>query len=260
VPYQYGRGIEGPDTTPLAPAEAQIERGEPNALLDGLGHYLFSLPTKLILWNWRVDNHDISPETEAKLREYLAANDLRNVKVRLNQYDPGGEWQRLVHNQAVGAGWRYTFGLLSVAFYTIFPGRLWGGDHYNPFTNTINLYSNLEPIACHEAAHAKDFAPRRDKGCYAALRILPLFVLPQEAIATGDAIGYHRDKGRAAAEKADYKILYPAFCTYVAGEGLRWVRVDWWVQYAVQLVAVIPGHIVGRIKAAGVRERPVPQP
>ena len=41
-------------------------------------------------------------------------------------------------------------------FYTIFPGRVFGGDRYNPFTNTINLYSDHPSIALHEAAHAKD--------------------------------------------------------------------------------------------------------
>jgi len=257
VPYVAGQNLEGPDTLQLAPGEPQIERGRPKAFVDALGHYVLSLPSKLILWDWRVDNHDISPETEAKLREYLADNGLANVKVRLNQYAVGGEWRRLFSNRAVGGFWRYTFGILTVASYTIYPGRAFGGDHYNPYTNTISLYSDHKAIALHEAAHAKDFASRHHKGLYAALRVLPLVPLYQEAVATGDAIGYDRVKGLTRDEKADYKILYPAYATYIAGEALRWVNVEAWWQYGIQLAVALPGHIVGRIKAACVPDRPV---
>ena len=59
--------------------ETQIERGRPNVVIDGLGHYLFSLPSKLILWNWQVDNHDIPEDVEQHLAAYLQANGLHNV-------------------------------------------------------------------------------------------------------------------------------------------------------------------------------------
>jgi len=257
TPYVAGHGIERPDTLPLRPGEAQIERGRSASFLDGLGHYVLSLPTKLLLWNWDVDNHEISPQTEARLAQYLADNDLHQVKVRLNEYAPGGEWRRLVLNRAVNGFWRYTVGVLTVSLYTILPGRafagLFGGDDYNPYTNTISLYSDHPAIALHEAGHAKDFAQRKYPGTYGALRILPLAPLYQEAWATGDAIGYDRGHGLSKEEKADYKLLYPAYGTYVVGEGLRWISTPW--QYAILLVGVIPGHIIGRIKAAGVHGR-----
>jgi hypothetical protein len=262
VPYVAGRGIEAPDTLSLPPDEEQIERGRPFPLVDGLGHYVFSLPTKLLLWNWHVDDHDISPETEARLAKYLADNDLHEVKVRLNEYAPGAEWRRLVHNRAVSGFWRYTVGALTVALYTILPGRLFAGlldgDDYNPYTNTINLYSDHPAVALHEAAHAKDFAQRKYKGTYGALRILPVVPLYQEALATGDAVGYDRDLELTEAEKADYKVLYPAYGTYVGGEALRWISTPW--TYAILLAGVIPGHIVGRIKAANVDDRSPPAP
>ncbi|HLC16800.1 MAG TPA: hypothetical protein VJL89_11315 [Thermodesulfovibrionia bacterium] len=114
--------------------------------------------SKFFLWNWKVDNHNISYDTEEKLRQYLADNDLNNVKVRLNQYNPGDEWSRLHRNKAVSAGWRYTLGAITVLGYTLLPGRLFGGDNYNPFTNTISVYSDLKPVVIHEAGHAKDMA------------------------------------------------------------------------------------------------------
>jgi len=256
VPYQYGKDIEGAEVLPLRGNEQQIERGRPIPLVDGLGHYLFSLPNKLILWNWRIENHAISPVTEEALRAYLDANGLHNVKVRLNEYAPGGEWSRLVRNREIGVFWRYTFGALSTVFYTILPGRVFGGDSYNPFTNTINLYSDHISVALHEGGHAKDFAQTHYKGAYAAARLIPLFPLVQEALATGETVGYHREEQAAEAEKDDYRVLYPAYGTYIAGEGLgiaSWFGpVSYPTVLAIQAGVAIPGHIIGRIKASQV--------
>jgi len=250
IPYEYGQGIEEEATYRLPPGEAQIQRGRPSAFLDFVGHYIVSLPSKLILWNWNVDKHVISPETEEAIRKYLEENDLRNVRVRLNEYAPGDEFRRLFRNKAIGAGWRYTLGVLTTAFYVIMPGRFFGGDNYNPFTNTINIYSDHPAIALHEAGHAKDFAMRKWKGSYAALRILPLVPLYQEGVATGDAIGYYKDKCDTEGEKDAYKILYPAYGTYIGGEA-GWLYTGPY-SWALSAAFAIPGHIVGRIKAANV--------
>jgi len=124
----------------------QIERGRPNKVLDSFG-WVWGIPAKLILFDRRVENHRISRNTEAELAAYLQTNELHSVKVRLNQYDPGDDWRRLVANDSVGPGWRYTLGTLSVAGETLFPGRLFGSDHYNPFTNTIHVYSDAAAIS-----------------------------------------------------------------------------------------------------------------
>ena len=53
-------------------------------------------------------------------------------------------------------------------------------------------------------------------------------------------------------------MLYPAYGTYVVGEGLRWISTPW--PYAILIAGVLPGHIVGRIKAAEVDDRTAPAP
>ena len=256
VPYTYGVGEK--EEKNLWPVDPQITRGDPIAILDGLGHYVISLPSKLILWNWDVDRHSISPETEEWLRHYLEDNGMHKVKVRLNEYNPGDEFGRLFENDSVGWFWRYTLGLLSVTLYTILPGRLFGGDNYNPYTNTINIYSDDPAILLHEAGHAKDFALRKYKGTYAALRILPLVPLYHEGVATSDAIGYLIDKDQRDEQKAAYKVLYPAYGTYVSGEGARWFALSYLEGLAVALAGAIPGHIAGRIAAARVEDEPAP--
>jgi hypothetical protein len=173
----------------------------------------------------------------------MTENDLRNVQVIVNGYYPGNQWKRLFQNKTVGGGWRFTFGIASVVGYTILPGRFFGGDAYNPFTNTVYLYSNEPAIALHEAGHSKDFGRRKFKGTHAALYQLPLASLYYEAKATGDAIGYLRCRDLDA-EKDAYELLYPAWATYVGGNVGRFDENPLWN------LGVIPGHIVGRIKSA----------
>lgn len=262
LPYEYGHDLETDLTLRLRPDEPQIDRGRPNAFVDGIGNYVFSLPSKLLLLNWKMNNHHVSEATEAELHEYLAANGLCNVKVRLNQYAPGGEWSRLARNREMPGAWRWTFGLLSVSFYTILPDRVFagllGGDSYNPYTNTISIYSDLEAVGLHEGGHAKDFAEVRNRhwrGLYAVVRILPLVPLWQEGAATSDAIGWVKTNGDAGDEKGAYRTLYPAYGTYVGGEASQWVPAGW-IAWTVRLGAVAVGHLAGQVRALFVRERP----
>ena len=173
----------------LCENEPQIQRGERRKIIDAVG-WVVGIPSKILLWNRRVENHRIGPETEAAIAEYLQVNDLDTVRVRLNQYRPGEDWHRLVRNKSVGAGWRYTFGAVSVLGETVIPGRLFGGDHFNPYTNTIHIYSDVPAIAMHEGGHAKDFARRKWKGTYAAVYTLPIVPIYHESIASRDVVAY----------------------------------------------------------------------
>jgi hypothetical protein len=218
TPYSFGSAARYYSSPELAArTEVQMERGRPHKAIDTFG-WIWGIPSKILLWDRRVENHRIDAHTETQLATYLSENELSTVKVRLNQYHPRDDWHRLVANKSVGAGWRYTVGAVSVAVEAIFPGRLFGGDHYNPFTNTIHLYSGSPEIALHEAGHAKDFARRKWKGTYAAARILPIVPLIQEAIATSDALGYLEATQPVSAQQEAYEILYPAYGTYVGAE------------------------------------------
>jgi len=246
VPYRYAGGRAYGPVPMLKAGEPQIVYGRPNSVVDGLGQ-LFSIPSKLILWNRRVDSHHVSRSTVDVLACYLATNGLTDVKVRINQYAPGDELMRLVRNRAVNPVWRYTGGIGVWLLYTILPGRVTGGDHYNPFSHTISIYSDHPSIVLHEGAHAKDFTGREYKGTYAAARLLPVVSLYHEAIATGDAVGYLRDRQDLETEKETYRILYPAYGTYVGGELGRFYTGP--ASYLLNAAFAVPGHIVGRIKA-----------
>jgi hypothetical protein len=255
TPYRYGTAQLYRTSPELEPLTAtQIERGRPVPFLDGLG-WVIGIPNKILLWNSRIENHDVSPETEEAIAEYLAKNDLGTVKVRLNQYAPGDDWHRLVANKSVGWGWRYSLGTLSWLGETVFPGRVIGGDHYNPFTNTVHIYSDIPAVAVHEGGHAKDFARRRYKGTYAAVYLLPVVPLWHEAKATNDALGYFQAEGDVCNELEAYRVLYPAYGTYVGSAVGDFVP---GARFPLYLAGVAGGHVVGRVKAWRVgKEEPV---
>jgi hypothetical protein len=165
----------------------------------------------------------------------------------LNQYHPGEDWKRLAGNKAVGAPWRYTLGTLSVLGETVIPGRVFGGDHFNPYTNTIHIYSDVPAIALHEAGHAKDFARRKWKGTYAFVYGLPFVPLYHESVASSDVVDYLAEVGTRSQRAEAYRILYPAYGTYVgsaAGVALP--------EYGnpLYLASVVGGHALGRFEAS----------
>lgn len=247
--YRFGTGNNTSEYEISHKTNEQFLFGKPNKFLDSADWiWPGSLLAKLFLWNKNIDSHSISPETVAYMQAYLEKNDLGDVQVLVNSYRPGNQWKRLFTNKEIGGFWRYTLGILSTTFYTIMPGRFFGGDNYNPYTNTINLYSDDFSIALHEAAHAKDTNSRKNKGLYSAIYALPIVPLHHEAVATSDALSYLEHECKLAEEKEAYKSLHPAYGTYVGGLAAA-------KNPGANLAGAIPGHLTGAIAAALVNDK-----
>jgi hypothetical protein len=249
--YRYGGDYFTDNDGSLKPSESQIERGRRAPVLDAVG-WIVGLPSKIIMLDHHVNNHDVSPNTELSIKQYLACNGMDKVKVRINEYDPCGEWGRLVRNKSVGWPARYTIGTLTVVGYTLLPGRVFGWDGYNPFTNTISLYSDVPTIALYEGSHAKDYAQREYKGLYAVSRVVPGIGLWQDYKASNETMSYITENGTAKNKKEGYRTICPTFAfsacePFVALTGAPLV-----------LPAVVTGHVVGQVKAASIDESGVP--
>ncbi len=227
----------------------QVEIGKRRPIIDGIG-WVVGIPDKILLWDRRIDRHKISERTIVTIADYLEQNNLPHVKVRANQYAPLQDWKRLTQNKTVAWPWRYSLGTLSVAGEAILPGRIIGGDHFNPFTQTIHLYSDIPAIALHEAAHAKDFTRRTYQGCYAAAYLLaPMW---HETLASQDVFAYLEEQGDPSSIREANRILYPAYGTYV-GNSVGFFA----PAYATPIYygSVIAGHVNGRMLSRNIRAR-----
>ena len=156
-----------------------IVKGKPIEVVDLLGNVL-SLPSKVLLLSMKIDSHMITDDVVPPILEFISCHDLYDVKVRLNQFAPHDEFLRLFKNNNMNILIRIFFGIFFLLGYLLNPGRLFGGDFYNPTTNSVNIFSNHTGIALHELGHALDFKNRKYPGLYQLSRFIPFVALYQE--------------------------------------------------------------------------------
>lgn len=207
TPYRYGH-FDTPPSETSKPLEVAVDYGQPQPTLDRIGWWV-GLPTRIFPLHPGVNNHQVSDETTEKVATYLRENDLTDVYVRINQYDPTSEWRRLRENRRIAPGWRYSFGVLSMMHYSLLPGRVFGGDWYNPYTNSLYINSDVPAILLHEAAYAKDIHSRQRPGTYAAVNHIPLLCLWRQTVCVNDILGYAQANRDWELEKQTYHVLYP---------------------------------------------------
>lgn len=234
--------------------EGGFERGKPNILLDGAG-WVMGIPNKLLLWNSKVDSHSVSPEVEQELRQYMARRGLTDVKVRMNQYDPIGEWKRLVANKSIHPAFKYSVGTFAGIKYTMLPGRLFGADEYNPFTNSISLYSDRASLALREGAHAKQAIESNYRGLYSSSMYIPASPIWVDSTATREVLAYTKETGNRLLQRETYLVLFPAYGARIGSSATFFM--DAGVGQAAQAGLAMVGHAVGRTMAFQVSEGPI---
>lgn len=225
----------------------KIKRGRPFAPVDQLGSIL-AIPLKFIMLNRKVGNRDISPQAEAEITAFSQKYAIPGVTVRLCQYAPWDELQCLLRHKRFSSLIRGTLGVLHLVGYTVLPWRIVGGDCYNPMSNSVHIFSNIKAFVLHELGHAHDYTNRKYPGIYSLMRLLPFFALYQEYQASKYAIRYLRANNDKAGEREAFRVLIPAYATYLLGA---------LVPQNVQLVFLFPfvvvGHVVGGILASRVQ-------
>jgi len=250
--YQFGRfhpqEPDGVDVQPVA-----VKQGTPHKTLDRFAR-LVGIPGQFFTLNSKTNNHDVSPETLEKLKTYLERNDLTDVLVAVNDYDPKGQWQRLRENDRISPLWRYTAGTLNWLGYVIVPNRVFGGDEYNPFTNTMTLTSDVPALVLAEAAYAKDIHARKNPGAYAAINDLPVLSMIRHSRATSDVLGYARLEHDWEAEKEAYNVLYPQIGSTTFGPASHFVPV---AGPFLSVGGAVVGHAAGRSVSAVQEPKPI---
>ena len=196
-------------------AGVDFRYGRPSKVLDGTG-WVFGIPRKLLLWDRRVDNHAVGDDTAEWIAEYAETQELDGLCVRVNQYDPVGEFGRLRTNQTVAPGWRYTFGTMTVIGYTLLPGRIFGGDQYNPFTNSVYIHSDVPALAVEATAYAQDVQSRSWPGTYAAVNELPFVSIWHETVNVKDAADFVEQHGTEKQRADGLRVLHSNYGSTVA--------------------------------------------
>ena len=223
-----------------------VEQGGPHKMLDRIG-WVVGLPARVMTLNSKTNNHHVSPETVEELRNYLEQNDLTDVYVAVNDYDPKEQWRRLRENYRIAPFWRYSVGTISWLSYSMFPYRVFGGDEYNPFTNTLNLTSDVPALVLAEAAYAKDIHTRRHPGAYATISDLPLFSMWRQSRAASDVLAYARVRNDWEAQKQAYHVLYPHIGSTAFGPASHFVPV---AGPFLSAGGALVGHATGRTVTA----------
>jgi hypothetical protein len=230
--------------------QPMIEYGRENVVVDSIG-WVVGIPAKITLWNRRASNHQVSEETVAKIEEHLNVYGLHDTKVRINQYDPMGEWQRLRENKHMHPGWKYSFGTLQTLGYTILPGRILGGDGYNPYTNTVNVYSDIPSIGMTETAYAYDISQRQHPGLYTTTQSIPLVNMYHKTLATDRTVNYLAEHGTPEELKEAYNVLYPRYGQAMGSSVGSYVEVASPIGF-LDVTGLIAGHAYGRYQSAQV--------
>lgn len=223
-----------------------VEHGEPRRVIDGVG-WVFGIPKKLMLWDPRVDNHQVSSETVDETADFLAEKEVDGVMVRVNQYDPIGEWKRLAENDRVGLGWRATVGTVYTLGYSLVPGRLIGGDWYNPFTDTVHVYSDVPALAMEQAAQAADTHERSHPGFYSAVRLVPFVGLVHETRSKQAVFDYVDENGTPEERAEARRVLHPQMGAEIGGQATVFLPQ---AEPIFQIGGAAIGHALGRYQAA----------
>jgi len=250
-PYRYGRFHPG-DPEGLSQEPVVVEFGKPHKTLDRLA-WLAGIPDRLFTLNSKASNHQVSPETIDKLTTYLEDNDLADVLVSVNDYDPKGQWRRLRENDRVAPLWRYSAGTMSWLGYVLVPNRVVGGDYYDPFTNTLNVTSDVPALLLAQAAYAKDIHSRSLPGTYAAVSELPGLSFVRNSRATSDVVGYARLRNNWEDEKEAYHVLYPHVGSQMLGPAAHFVPV---AGPFLSAGGALAGHATGRAMTAILEPEP----
>lgn len=231
--YRYGQFR--PVSAPVPPLV--VDRGEPHPHLDRMRDVV-EFPRRLFRFG-RPDTRPATDEVEQTVVTYLEKNDLTDVAVEVGEYDPSRQWQRLRENQRVGPLWKYSVGSLTVVGYSLLPGRVFGIDCYNPFTDTLCVNSRNPPKALFEAARAKALRGEQFVGSSVVLSSLPVIRSVADIRQTSDVLSYLRTEEQWELETAAYPELY-------AGIGKEAVGLaGWFIPFSVGPGLGIGGRLLG---------------
>jgi hypothetical protein len=141
-------------------------------------------------------------------------------------------------------------GTLSLIGYTLLPGRLFGRDNYNPYTNSVYVYSDIPALGMEAAAYAKDVQSRQYPGTYAAANSLPLLSIWHETINTQDTLAYLEANGNDRQQQEGVRVLYPNYGASIGGALDGSIGVG----PILEISGAVIGHATGAYRVSRIHE------
>ncbi len=194
----------------------------PNAIVVG-GHHpnidamerMVQYPGKVIR-KWFPSKHPEAQEARdlrqlqvvQSASDYLDDNGLSGVNIDVREYNPKAQWNRLKSNTRIAPLWKYTGGTFYHLGYCVFPGRAFGFDHYNGFTNTLSINSLSSASAVFQAGYVKKIYDQRYPGTFIAMTFMPIVPIISDSSVSSDVLSYARAREDWKLEKELYPQAY----------------------------------------------------
>jgi hypothetical protein len=132
--------------------------------------------------------------------------------------------------------------------YSIFPGRVFGRNAYNPYTNTLYVNSNTPALLLHEAAFAKNLHAAKLPGMYVASSELPFLSVVRHLDAAQDVVGYAKAEADWDLEQESYREVFPRVGAESVGGATAFVPL--WGGPLLGLGGSVAGGVAGRTALA----------
>ena len=185
--------------------------------------------------------------------DYLDDNGLKGVNIDVREYNPRQQWSRLQNNERIAPFWKYTGGTVCHIGYCLLPGRAFGRDSYNPFTNTLSINSTSREQSVYESAYVKKLYDQRYPGTYLAFNGLPVVPLFREASISTDALSYARAKQDWKLERNLYPQVYGRMGGDIASQAFSLIPgvsfLPFWTRPVPFAVGRVAGSATGEVIA-----------
>lgn len=176
--------------------------------------HICSIPSKIYFWDlnagWGLD----AKRTKAVLAMLENNNNISNLTVRINHNEVLYDCYRLFSDKSVSKRnnlFARLFWGCSVCLGAELLSGLSRGDYYNPATQTVVLFSNIESMSGHEIGHHQDYQRFESDWKYAIVDILPPLKLYKEWRASQNS----KELLSKDDEWQFNRFLLPAFLTYL---------------------------------------------
>jgi len=259
--YQFGLGDRVPRNTSNQPNP--ISSGGEHPRLDRI-EKVVQYPVKALKKIFQsskkpVDDPVVLREQTLEIaRQYLVKNELQDVYIDVRRYDPKAQWERTKANPRISPVWKYTGGVLHVATYTIFPGRVFHSDFYNPFSDTLSINSSRPSSSLYQASLAKDYRSNRWLGTYAMLQIAPIFPIAHHTKATSDVLTYARVHDLWELEKQLYGTGYANIGASAVSDAFGFVPQSAGLPFFTAPIAFMAAGAVGKVTGSIVAKQQEP--